>query len=230
MNPKVIGVVVAVIVIALSVPLLLPNGESLEDRAQAWSELLQTGLFHGDRDSEIAAIAKFLEPSAARSTRAREFYEGRENQPADAARIVAVSIDDVKISEDGKSGIVRYGYVIRTGTHDSTGAQLTMWVKKDGKWFRSSLFDGNSAVGEPTAPPIVTMAEYTQIANGATYEQVATIIGIPGEQTSSSTMRGFGNQPATTTVRYSWDNADFSSMNATFQNGRLTSKMQFGLE
>jgi hypothetical protein len=72
-------------------------------------------------------------------------------------------------------------------------------------------------------PPIVTKAEYDQIREGMTYEQVRSIIGAPGEEISRSDLAGF------TTVMYSWTNANGSNMNAMFQNNRLVNKAQFGL-
>lgn len=72
-------------------------------------------------------------------------------------------------------------------------------------------------------PPIVTLAEYEQIREGMTYEQVKTIIGTPGQELSRSDLAGY------TTVMYSWSNTNGSNMNAMFQNGRLVNKAQFGL-
>lgn len=72
-------------------------------------------------------------------------------------------------------------------------------------------------------PPVVTLAEYEQIREGMTYEQVRTVIGTPGEELSRSDLAGY------TTVMYSWSNPNGSNMNAMFQNGRLVNKAQFGL-
>lgn len=72
-------------------------------------------------------------------------------------------------------------------------------------------------------PPIVTKAEYDQIREGMTYEQVRSIIGATGEELSRSDLAGF------TTIMYSWSNSNGSNMNAMFQNNRLINKAQFGL-
>lgn len=72
-------------------------------------------------------------------------------------------------------------------------------------------------------PPVVTLAEYKQVREGMTYEQVRNIIGAAGEELSRSDLAGY------TTVMYSWSNPNGSNMNAMFQNGRLVNKAQFGL-
>ena len=72
-------------------------------------------------------------------------------------------------------------------------------------------------------PPVVTKAEYDQIATGMTYEQVKQIIGAPGEENAHDETAGF------VTVSYQWMNSNGSNMNAMFQNGKLVSKAQAGL-
>lgn len=70
-----------------------------------------------------------------------------------------------------------------------------------------------------------TMAEYLQIREGMTVEQVEEIIGCPGEELSSSSMAGFY------TVMFMWEGNTFlGNMNAMFQNDALVSKAQMGLE
>jgi hypothetical protein len=71
--------------------------------------------------------------------------------------------------------------------------------------------------------PTVTMAEFTSLQEGMTYEQAVRIIGAPGEEVSHSDLVGIK------TVMYSWKNGDGSNMNAMFQNGGLVNKAQFGL-
>jgi len=82
-----------------------------------------------------------------------------------------------------------------------------------------------SEYGQPEkpAPSIVTQAKYDQIREGMTYEDVSQIIGTSGKEISRADSSG------STTVVYYWLNADNSSMNATFRDGRLTGKTQFGL-
>lgn len=85
--------------------------------------------------------------------------------------------------------------------------------------------NGRIVIPEPllAPPPVVTKAEFDQIADGMTYEQVCQIIGVKGDEISRS------NIAEITTVMYQWVNPSGSNMNAMFQNGRLISKAQFGL-
>jgi hypothetical protein len=71
--------------------------------------------------------------------------------------------------------------------------------------------------------PVVTMAKYSQLREGMTYQEVTKIIGTNGEQISSSDIAGYK------TVMYQWINTNGSNMNAMFQNGHMVSKAQFGL-
>jgi uncharacterized protein DUF3862 len=71
--------------------------------------------------------------------------------------------------------------------------------------------------------PVVTKAEFDQVREGMSYEEVAQIIGASGEVLSSSDLGG------TKTIMYSWQNGNGSNMNAMFQGDRLVNKAQFGL-
>ena len=78
--------------------------------------------------------------------------------------------------------------------------------------------------------PVVTLSEYQNVTNGMSYNQVAQIIGEPGEETGRSHIVGDpGLTASVETVSYQWINPDGSHMNAIFQNGRLITKTQFGL-
>jgi hypothetical protein len=69
----------------------------------------------------------------------------------------------------------------------------------------------------------VSLAEYEQIREGLTYEDVCAIIGDSGQELSRSEIAGYSS------VMYSWKNENGSNMNAMFQNGKLVTKAQFGL-
>ncbi len=71
--------------------------------------------------------------------------------------------------------------------------------------------------------PSITKAKYRKIQNGMTYDEVFSIIGEHGEELSSNQIAGIH------TVMLMWKNPDGSNMNATFQNGKLVQKAQFGL-
>ena len=72
--------------------------------------------------------------------------------------------------------------------------------------------------------PLVTKAEFLRLEEGMSYEEVVRIIGAPGELKASSDLAGIK------TVMYGWSNTDGSNTNAMFQQGKLVSKAQFGLE
>ena len=84
------------------------------------------------------------------------------------------------------------------------------------------------AVQQMQAPPIITMAEFNQLATGMSYDQALGIIGDPGELSSTNTIQ-MPNGPLVTSM-YTWTNGDFTSANAMFQNNALMQKSQFGLK
>lgn len=85
--------------------------------------------------------------------------------------------------------------------------------------------DNNEVVTEKNSPKI-SMEEFEALATGITYEEAVEIIGGEGELTSQVDVAGYD------TKLYTWEGEGSfgSNANATFQNGKLTSKAQFGLE
>jgi hypothetical protein len=78
---------------------------------------------------------------------------------------------------------------------------------------------------EPAAPrAVVARDEYARVQDGMAYSDVRSIIGADGEELSRVTLAG------TTTIVYTWKNRDGSNMVATFQDDRLVTKAQFGLQ
>ena len=71
----------------------------------------------------------------------------------------------------------------------------------------------------------VNMANYSKIKTGMTYEEVVAILGKQGEEMTSNDIAGIKN------IMYKWDgDSGFgANMNAMFQDGKLVSKAQFGL-
>lgn len=86
--------------------------------------------------------------------------------------------------------------------------------------YASSSASGVSNADEDSK---VTAAKYEQLRPGMSYDQAAKIMGSAGEELSSTQMAGYQ------TTMVAWKNWDGSNMNATFQNGKLVSKSQFGL-
>jgi hypothetical protein len=88
-----------------------------------------------------------------------------------------------------------------------------------------------SGQAEELAKEGITLAEYNTVADGMTYEMVCTIIGSQGVESASNFMEGVpGVMESVKTVMYSWQNENGSNMTATFQNGNMVMKAQFGLE
>lgn len=105
-------------------------------------------------------------------------------------------------------------------------AVLVVWFVVVQRPSRSTATpDGRYVMPQSVAapPPVVTQAEYNQLAEGMTYDQVAGIIGASGEELSRSDLAGIS------TVMYQWVNSNGSNMNAMFQNGAMVQKAQFGL-
>lgn len=91
---------------------------------------------------------------------------------------------------------------------------------------RSRTTTGQRQAAPSRADRTVTAAEYARLTTGMSYQQAVGIIGFEGEELSRSEIAGI------TTVMYQWTNPGFSgaNMNAMFQDGRLVTKAQFGLE
>lgn len=74
----------------------------------------------------------------------------------------------------------------------------------------------------------ISLAEFNEITEGMTYDEVTGIIGGPGTVASSSDMAG------TKTVMYTWEGSNDSGLganaNAMFQNDKMITKAQFGLK
>jgi hypothetical protein len=69
----------------------------------------------------------------------------------------------------------------------------------------------------------VTMQGYSALKTGDSYEKSVSLLGEEGTEISSNDIGG------THTIMYQWK-ASNGNMNATFQNGKLVSKAQFGLK
>jgi hypothetical protein len=84
----------------------------------------------------------------------------------------------------------------------------------------------NSRPSSVSQPRGVTLAQYNQLREGMTYTQVVNILGREGVEISSSNV---GN---IRTVMYKWEGTGSigANMSAMFQNGKLMSKAQYGLQ
>lgn len=86
--------------------------------------------------------------------------------------------------------------------------------------------ENNATTVKETNSAKISMEEFESLSTGITYEEAVAIIG--GEGTLSSQVDVVGYD----TKLYTWEGEGSfgANANATFQNGKLTSKAQFGLE
>jgi hypothetical protein len=70
----------------------------------------------------------------------------------------------------------------------------------------------------------VTMAGYSALHSGMSYEKAVAILGSPGQEISSNDLMGIH------TAMYMWQSDSGANMNAMFQRDRLISKTQLGLQ
>ena len=86
-----------------------------------------------------------------------------------------------------------------------------------------------SAVSVPASEPEITLAEFDQIKQGMTYDQVVKIIGVAGQVTSEYKAPPIGGQDFSSKT-YTFHGATLgSSAVITFTGGTVSSTMQFGL-
>ena len=69
----------------------------------------------------------------------------------------------------------------------------------------------------------LSLEKYNQLKDGMKYEEVAAILG-EGEEQSVTEILG------SRVTSYQWKGEGYSSITGTFQNGKMTSKSQFGLK
>ncbi len=70
----------------------------------------------------------------------------------------------------------------------------------------------------------VRMAQYEALKTGMTIAQANAAVGCDAKEVNRAAIGSFE------TVGYTWDGPEFSSLIATFNNGRLAMKMQMGLK
>jgi len=93
-----------------------------------------------------------------------------------------------------------------------------------------NILTGAPTQSEKSPAQLITKSKYDQIQPGMSYEEVVKILGVRGEEISSSYVEGIEGVMESTTIKmYSWENNDGSNMNTMFENNKLTNKAQFGL-
>jgi hypothetical protein len=87
----------------------------------------------------------------------------------------------------------------------------------------ASNSSSSSSFSSSSESRLVTMSKYNRLRDGMSYEDVARAVGSRGSEISRTSSGGY------TIVMYGWENNNGSNMIAMFENGRLTTKSQFGL-
>lgn len=87
----------------------------------------------------------------------------------------------------------------------------------------------SESTGSRTNPPTISLAEFNAISTGMTYQEVTDIIGSAGEVLSEVDL-GLGDEYFTQSRK--WDGEGSIGANAIiqFQDGKVVTKAQFGLE
>jgi hypothetical protein len=150
---KLAGIIIActiaiIVVIVLVIPPLLntPNlEESLRERATQWNNLLPSlRTLNLTKEQAITEIEGFLEPSAARTAKAEEFYTSWAGESF--WKEVASSVDDVSIDATKVNGTVRISIVYEwTGLEvlglkkgdNVTKTQILNWKLIGKVWYRT---------------------------------------------------------------------------------------------
>lgn len=124
-----------------------------------------------------------------------------------------------------------------SGLDSSTNIVMCLKDSKDGDIYLTVsggeiMYDAFSeSDSEPVVynAPTISLAEYNQIKNGMTYDEVIAIVGSFGEVLSETDL-GLG--PEYATAMWSWDGEGSWGANANvmFQGGKVVSKAQIGLE
>jgi hypothetical protein len=98
------------------------------------------------------------------------------------------------------------------------------------RWFPHILSSLTpEAPPEPESREQITVAEYNQVQNGMTYEQVVQIVGFEGTLDGEERVTDDSGRAARLTA-YTWKNGSFGGyMNTVFQDGRLVMKDQYAL-
>jgi hypothetical protein len=90
--------------------------------------------------------------------------------------------------------------------------------------FSGKPLSQSTAQTSSTESSTITLAKFNRLSEGMTYNQVVAVLGKDGTVISSTNIGGIK------TVMYQWNAGLIANMNAMFQDGKMISKAQFGLE
>ena len=130
---KIVFIVSALLIIFIG---CASDKDLLRQRAIKWHDLT-VSVDSMVEETALTSISQFLEPSAANSDRAREYYKDWTNP--DNAKELDYSIDDITIADDKEHATVTYTFVLSpsAGGERKFERQLTFWKKVNGQWYRT---------------------------------------------------------------------------------------------
>lgn len=116
---------------------------------------------------------------------------------------------------------------IATGGDDETAEPTTKTVEAEPKE-TAAKEEPKAEAPAPKEDKGISKAEFDEIQNGMSYEEVTKIIGVEGEVNSETGEKGTQFH----TIMYSYEGEKGWGSNAimTFQNNKLQNKTQMGLE
>jgi len=238
---------IAVVIVGSLIVYVSMRVESLETRVNKWNALLDSIKPGADHDSAIRKLCDFIEPSATQLLRAERYYQEHANPAEDQPRIVASSVDSVTLSESKDKAMVRYGVVLDWPNGERTSTvQNATWEKKNGKWYRVQIMPdfpkfkpppfpefkpppailppfsrGVPTPAEAITDPPISEAQFQQIQEGMTWEQVVQILGRNRVLSSQSHSMIGGSPYNLDTYEWKWNGGKFSPSCVTvnFTNG-----------
>lgn len=89
-----------------------------------------------------------------------------------------------------------------------------------------NLYTTSQQIQDTPAPPRYTLDQFNRLRDGVSYDTISRMLGDPGTVMSEVNLAGIH----TVMIQWSNDNPLDGGLNATFQNGRLIAKAQFGLK
>lgn len=107
----------------------------------------------------------------------------------------------------------------------SCGVSALLWIADNDDDDSPSVIEDSTTTTVADTGVRATLDEYNRVASGMTLEEVNAIFGGPGQSFSSFDSGG------TKYESYTWDGTGFaSSASISFENNKVVSKSQFGLE
>lgn len=117
--------------------------------------------------------------------------------------------------------------LVSAAQHGQTQQNLALNPNTETK-VDNAIPSNQSSTSRPNNNPTITKAEFEQTQNGMTPEQVALIVGGPGEMVADLGIPG--TRGYTVTYKYTGEGSLGAKASMMFQNGKLYMKAQYGLK